>query len=338
MSFGEDAGRRLDLLEAVRARRSAGDFAGLRALLADLPRETLLGEPALGYWLAYALRRVGETRESLALAEELEEPCHRGADRELERRRLNLEAMALFDLGRVEEARVRWTDLLAGSAEAADHAMVAHAANNLGVVATLAGRSEEALAHHARALAAYERLGDDRGIALTHQNLGIAYRERGLPREAETHFRSASRIARPGADADIIARAAEERAVLFLMRGDGPLAEAAAERARRLMAGTADRAGVAECLRVVGLARIVAGRPEDASAPLTEALGIAREVGAALVQAETLEALALLDAERAEDLRDEAEQLFERLGARGWGRSIRARMTSLAGRAGEASE
>lgn len=336
MSFDEDAGRLLDLLEAVRRRRSAGDFAGVRALLSDLPEETLLGEPALGYWLAYALRRVGDTHAALALAEALDEPCRRGADRELERRRLNLEAMALFDLGRVEDARGRWADLLAASAEAEDHAMVAHAANNLGVVATLGGRSEEALAHHARALAAYERLGDDRGVALTHQNLGIAYRERGHPREAEAHFRSAGRIARPGADADIIARAAEERAVLFLMRGDGPLAEAAAERARRLMAGSADRAGVAECLRVIGLARIVADRADEARAPLAEALGIAREVGAALVQAETLEALALVDADRAVELRAQADALFERLGARGWGRSVRGQMTRLAERAREA--
>ncbi|MEN8376193.1 MAG: tetratricopeptide repeat protein [Gemmatimonadota bacterium] len=329
MSNDAEAVRRLDLLDAVNRRRAAGDYAGIRVLLEDDSPETLLGEAALGYWLAYARRRLGETEAALELAEALEEPCLRDADRQLHRKRTNLEAMALFDLGRVDDASERWSDLLGLATAAGDNPMVAHAANNLGVVATLRGQADESLAHHARALAAYERLADGRGIALTHQNLGIAYRERGLPREAEAHFRAAARAATPGSDEDVLARAQEERAVLFLMRGDPSLAEATAERARHRLAKVADRAGVAECLRVIGLARLVAGRRRDAQSPLREALRLAQEVGAALLEAETLEALAAVEPNEAEALHARADEIFGGLGAQGWGASVRERVAGF---------
>lgn len=320
----------LALTREAQRLHEAGDFAGVRELLANRGEERLVAEPALGYWLAYALRRLGEPRGALGLARALEEPCRRGADRGLARSRLNLEAMALFDLGRVEEAGRHWASLLAAATDASDHPMVAHAANNLGVVATLAGRSDEALSHYARALMAYERLGDERGIALTHQNLGIAYRERGRADDADEHFRTAARNARPGLDEDIAARAMEERALLTVLRGDGALGEAKALRARELMKEIGDRAGEGECLRVIGLSRIARGDGSGAREPLQSALAIARDVGAALLEAETLEALALLDDGPGSTLGAEAQALFARLGAPGWGRSVRRAMERIA--------
>ncbi|HSM35042.1 MAG TPA: tetratricopeptide repeat protein [Longimicrobiales bacterium] len=333
MAPGDDTARR-ELVEAVAKCRHVGDFEGIRTLVASQPATLLHDEPGLGFELAYALRRLGEVERALALARDLAEPCRGAGDPPLSMRRANLEAMALFDLGRVAEANELWKDVLAQALALDEHSMVAHAANNLGVVATLSDRSEEALAHHARALAAYERLGEARGIALTHQNLGIAYRERGLLREADEHFRAATRGARPGVDEDVIARAAEERAVLFLLRGDGALAEATAERARARMARVGDLAGVAECLRVIGLGRLVDGRRAEAREPMEEALRLAREVGSALLEAETLEAIAVLEPERADALRSEAEALFSRLGAPAWGASVRRRMAQLAQPAG----
>jgi tetratricopeptide (TPR) repeat protein len=329
MTSRGDAPDLLALIEAVKRLRDAGDFGGVRSRLAVESSDLLRSEPALGYELAYAMRRLGDVEAAVALARDLAEPCRRSGDPSLGRRRANLEAMALFDLGRVDEARDLWLDVLSEAVAEDEHAMVAHAANNLGVVATLAGRSEEALAHYARALAAYERLGDPRGIALTHQNLGIAYRERDHLREADAHFRAAAKAARPGVDDDIIARAGAERAIVFLLRGDAALAEATAERERARLARAGDLAGEAECLRVIGLARLVDRRPGDARRPLEEALQGSKQVGAALLEAETLEALALIDAKERPRLREESEALFERLGAPGWGASVRRRMERL---------
>ena len=324
-----------ELLAQARSLEEARDYAGIVALL-EPPGDTHLAEPELGYRLAYAWRRVGRSRDALALAEALEAPVRRRAEAPLARRRVSLEAMLRYDVGDVSRAEQLWERLAAESTEAADHFLAAAAFNNLGVVRTLQDRPEEALASYNRALLASRRLGDRRGLAQAHQNLAILYREKGLGSQADSHFRQAIGHARASGSEDVLGRAEEERALLFLDGDDEPMARLAAGRALERLGGIGDVGGAGEARRVLGIAALRRGDRAAARRFFREALDDAAGSGSALLRAETLEALALLEAvesggDRAEGHRREASDIFEAMGAAAWGRRIRSRTAALAG-------
>ena len=323
------------LLTRARALEETGDFRGLVELLERLDPGPLLDEPELRYRLAYGLRRVGRSRPALDLVVALEPSVQRRGDDRLVRRRLSLEAMLRYDLGEVAAAEALWERLAATSAEAGDHTLAAAASNNLGVVRTLQDRTQEALTAYNRALLASRRLGDRRGIAQAHQNLAILYRELELGRESAAHFRDAHAHARAAGSEDIMGRADEERALLFLAEGDEPLACVSAQRALERLAAIDDATGMGEALRVLGIAALRRRDAERARADLAQAHGRGVDTGNVLLQAETLEALAVLELlegreAQAASRRAEASTLFEAMGATAWGRRIRARTVQLA--------
>ncbi|MGH7477036.1 MAG: tetratricopeptide repeat protein [Longimicrobiales bacterium] len=328
------AERRTELLARARALERGRDHAGIAALLGDVDPAELVGEPELGFLLATAWRRTGQPGRALELTRQLAVSCaRRGRDR-LWRARLNLEAALQFDRGDTAAAESLWRTVADEALSAADDELLANAHNNLGVVFTLQGRHDEALAAYGRALAACQRRGDRGGMARAHQNLAISYRELGFLRDADTHFTAAREHAHADGSEDLVGRAEEERAILFLLAGDERLAAAAAERALVRFQRIGDTVGMGEALRVLGLADLAAQRPQDARSHLDAALAAAREGGAALLEAETLEALAAADEAlgggNADALRTEARTLFARMGADGWGRQIRARTRALA--------
>lgn len=328
-----------DLLLRARALAESRDYAGVAALLGGVEEAALVGEPEVGYHLAYAWRRLGRTGDALRLTEALDVPIRRRAEDRLVRRHISLEAMLRYDIGQVARAERLWEEQAEVAAAAGDYVLLAAAQNNLGVVRTLQDRTEEALASYTRALLASRRLGDRRGLAQAHQNLAILFRERGLPRESDTHFRQAIEHARASGSEDVLGRAEEERALLFLDTGDEPLATVSARRALDRLGRIGDGAGEGEALRVLGIAAL---RRDDRAAARAH-LGAARERAmastGALLMAETLEALAVLElmegrGDEADRLRGEASARFERVGAPAWGRRIRARTAELAARDG----
>ena len=325
-----------ELLTRARALEEAGDHAGVVALLEGVTRSVLVGEPELGYRLAYAWRRTGRAREALELVLALDVPVRRRGDGSLARRRLSLEAMVRYDLGEVGAAEGLWERLATEAAEGEDHLLAAAASNNLGVVRTLQDRTEDALASYNRALLASRRLGDRRGLAQAHQNLAILFREKELRREAGSHFRQAADHARASRSEDVLGRVEEERALLLLDEGDEPMATATAGRALARLDAIGDAAGAGEALRVLGIA---AARRRDLPAArdlLETALERGRKSASALLQAETLEALAVLDAaegrgEEAAARSKQAAELFDGMGAGPWGRRMRSRTAALTG-------
>lgn len=332
MSLSAD--ERIERLQQARALDAGRDYAAVVQLLGELPRADLTAEPELGYLLAYARRRLGQSREALGLTVGLARPCRRRGRDRLWRRRLNLEGMLRFDLGQLARARLRWAELAAAAAEADDDSLVATGNNNLGIIATLQGRQDEALACYGRALAAYQRLGDRRGLAQAHQNLAISYRELGFRREAESHFREADSHARADGSEDVVGRTEQERAVDLLFAGDPELAEATAARALERFERIEDRAGAADAQRVLGVVALRRGHHDEARDRLDAALKGAHAAGAALTEAETLEALALLaiaegDEDAADTLRHRADTVFQAMGAQSWGHQIRARLIVL---------
>lgn len=321
---------RTDLLRRARALHEGHDDAGVVALLDGRDEASLVGEPELGFLLATSLRRTGAGDRALALTQALAPAlARRGRDR-LALLRLNLEAALHFDRGVLSAAEQGWRLLVAGASEAADDELLARANNNLGIVYTLQSRLDEALVSYNRALAAHQRRGDRAGMAQAHANLAIAYRELGFHLDADSHFIAAIEHARAAGVEAVVGRAEEERALVFLLNGDAPLAEATAARALARFRRIGDRAGAGESLRVLGLVALADDRVAEARARLDEALTVARELGAALLEAETLEARAVVTPDPAEP-RARAETLFAAMGAEAWGRQVRARVVALSG-------
>jgi tetratricopeptide (TPR) repeat protein len=326
MSAGTDA---QELLTHARALEADGSYAEIVRLLEDVRRDLLLAEPELGYRLAYAWRRTGVPAAALRLCEELDVPVRRSAAEWLIRRRLNLEAMLRFDQGDVTAAAELWSSVVEHASAARDQALLSAAHNNLGIVHTLQDRVEEAVAAYNRALLAGRQSGDRRAAAQAHQNLAIIFREMGRAHDADVHFTHASDMARAGASDDVRGRVDEERALLLLDVGDVRLAEATARRAQRILADISDVSGEAEAQRVLGIIALRQRSNGRARQHLTHALAVAERVHNALLEAETLEALALLEAREHDSVaarryEEQAAALFAAMHAEPWGRRIRA--------------
>jgi tetratricopeptide (TPR) repeat protein len=332
----EAAGQdRTALLARARELLAANDAPGVVAILSALPDTELVAEPELGYLLANALRRTGKSGRAVHLVRALAGPCERRGHDRLWRERLNLEAAIAFDAGALDTALAAWADVVDVSTAADDADLIRRAHNNLGVVHTLLGQWDSALAHYGRALAVARRLGDARGMAEAHQNLAMAYRELDFVREADAHFRSAIELGRSTGSDDIVGRAESERALAFLFAGDPKRARASAERALDRFRRSREPLGEGEAERVLGVIALRERHVDEARTHLDRALRCAQQIGAALLEAETLEAFAALagrtaDTVAAAEFATLADQLFDKMRATAWGRQIRRRMRELA--------
>lgn len=316
------------VLDRARALEAGRDFGGLATLLDRFPLPELLAEPELAYLLADARRRAGDRRGGLELARALEPVCRDRGNDHLSRKRCNLEAICLFELGDVAGAEAEWNRLLDASVLATDYPLLVRASQNLGIVFTVTGRREEAVLTHERAIAAHERLADARGLAQAHNNLAIAYRDMGVFPEADRAFRRALAYAQSDRSDDELGRIEQEWALLQAARGDVAVAEVTAMRALGRFRLLGQAVGVADTLRVLGVIALWDGRTLEARTRLQQALLRAQELGARLLEAEALEALAcvaLLEGDPSGFRRHEAlaDSIFEEISAVAWGRRVR---------------
>lgn len=329
-------GAALSLEARARELHEERDPAALALLLGGTDRAVLNASPSLAFWLADAWRRLGRGADAVALLTDATPAFARQGNDTLHRHRLNLEGMLRFDAGEVAAAESSWRALLAAASEARDDDFVARANNNLGVIYTLHGRWQEAIACYERAMVAYRSIGRRRGLAQAHQNLGITYRELDFAPKADHHFVQAIRYASVDASEDEIARAEQERALLiYVSQRDAELARATAQRALTRFEQLGERGATADTLRVLGIIEIGEGQLERATRLLNSALERARDARLPLVEAETLEALAVVvqqrrDVQLAAALRQDAEHLFGRIGASAWGRRTRSRVARIA--------
>jgi tetratricopeptide (TPR) repeat protein len=326
------------LSDQLRALHEARDAAALVRLLEPVARADITSQPRIAFYLADSWRRVGRRQEALDLLVEAAPAFDRRGNDALHRLRLNLVGMICFDIGRIADAEHAWRTLLEDASDAGDGEHVARANQNLGAIYTLHVRTEEAIASYERAMAAYRMLGHRRGLAQCHHNLGLTYRELHFGPKADHHFLQAIRYAIAGDSEDEIARAEQERALLiYLERNDAPLARITVRRALDRFTAMAESAGIGEALRVLGLIELGEGLDEASRGHFRLALRQADATNNRLLEAETLEAVAVLeerdgDTETAHDLRNRAADLFAALGAPEWGRRERERVRRVAAR------
>jgi tetratricopeptide (TPR) repeat protein len=307
-----------DPVPAARAAAQRGEWIEVRALLEPWPPAADHSEGST--LLAEAYLRLGLPDRARAWLERVIPTLERRADRAPLRRCVNMLGIATTELGELDSADAAYHRAL-GLAEAdGDDLLLARATNNLGVLANVRGDRERALGNYQLAVPAYQRLGNAVGIAECYHNMAITFRDVSDLELAEEYAQRAIEFARSAANERLAALARLGRAEIILRRGDSALAGESARRVADDFVRLSDPIREADARRLCGLSRLAEG---DAPAAITEierAVAIAREHGGALVEAESLRALAEAragtgDVSAAREAADAAITLFRRLQA-----------------------
>ena len=305
------------LLADLRERAGRRDWSGVRTLAAGAGTEFTI---EFGLIVSEADLRQGDTISAKARLLRVVQLAERRHDAAALTKAVNMLGGAWFeqgDLGAAESAFERATteaDLIQ------DHLTRARATNNLGLIANVRGRHEEALALYRVALPAYQRLGHAAGMGETSHNLAITLRDLGQLDEADRYERRAIEFATEGHNIRLTAMARAGRADISLRRGEAAVAAADARRAVVEYREMGDAMGEADALRTLGLACLALEDRAQAETAISNALELATQSGATLIQAECLAARARLAV--AVGTRDLAHSaylqaigLFESLGA-----------------------
>jgi tetratricopeptide (TPR) repeat protein len=209
-------------------------------------------------------------------------------DRIAERALWNQLGVACFELGILDEAEDAFLHALDLGRRDGDDLLVARASNNIGMIANIRGQRDLAVGHYQLAIPAYQRLGHVRGLAETYHNLALTAREQALLDVSDDYERRAIEFAEQARVDRLQVMGEIGLAEICMLRGDAALAEKrslhAANRCRELH----DAVNEADALRIAGAARLATGRSLGAGRPLDRAVSLAREHGAALIEAESL--------------------------------------------------
>lgn len=318
------------LVDRARALYDQRLYAELAELLAPVRDQLAEASPYAAFYLADAWRRLGKQPAALELVSSCAAASKRSGIPRLELDRLNLEGMLRFETGDIAGAEQSWRALLARAGQEKSDDFTARANNNLGIIFTLQARAPEAVMSYQRALSAYQLLGSSRGLAQSHQNLAITFRELEQYDDADNHFEQAIRHAQSSHSDDEVARAEQERALLFYLRArDASLARVTVRRAIGRFTSLNDPVGVSDSRRVLAMIELGEGDTATARTHGEEALQQARAVGHVLLEAELLAVLAAIarkqaDLARAGELEIQAARTFDKLHASAWGERVRA--------------
>jgi tetratricopeptide (TPR) repeat protein len=275
------------LTSTARAHAAAGAWAELCALLRASPDETK-ASPELTNLYAESLLRTGDLATASRVVDDALLNLRRHGDRPALRRAVNLAGAAYFELGQFDDAEAAFEHAVELAGYDGDDLLMARAANNLALIATIRRRYEDALGRYRMAIPAYQRLGNVLGLAESYHNMAIAYRDQHALDLADEHERRAIEFARQAGNARAAASAMVGRAEIALRRGDCPVAERTAAHAANEFQAMSDPARRADALRVCGAARATLGKTTEAAASIDEAMALARGCGAASIEAECL--------------------------------------------------
>jgi tetratricopeptide (TPR) repeat protein len=274
--------------------RKEGRWGEIRDRAVSLDDSVLTADPKVAYLVAEALFYSGQMDRALHLVLAAEVEFRARHDRGGLLPALNLAGAVQFELGDLQGAEERFSDLLEIARESGDDEMTGRATNNLGAIASLKGDAPQALSLFLLSIPLYQKVGFLRGLALTEHNLGIVNRDLGYWREAERHYRSAQRRARQLGDERVAAMARAGRAEVSHLRGDQALADVEARQALETFTELGDELGRAEALKLLGSIAAASAKGESATRCFDEALKLARDNSNPLLEAEVLEERASL--------------------------------------------
>jgi tetratricopeptide (TPR) repeat protein len=278
------------------------------------------GSPGLITLYTESLLRTGDPRSARRWLGAHHDTLVRSGDRTSMRKAANLLGAASFELGDIDAASQAFERARDLARIDGDDLLVARATNNLAVIATLRGRHADALGLYASAIPAYQRLGRADGLAESHHNMAIVLRKLQRLDEADEQERRAADFARRVGNDLLVALTLVGRSEISLLRGDAPLAEAAALRAATDLGAVPDHAREADAIRLAGAARFAQGKLAGARDALDCAVALAERHGSALIEGESRwvraqVSLALGDSHAAREDAERAAALFAQLEA-----------------------
>ncbi len=284
-SSGEVAALKAEL-ERLEAQRSWG---AIRDRVAFLDDSNIAADPKVAFLVAEALVHLGDMERALSLALAAEAEFRSRHDAVNLMAALNLVGAVAFELGDLQGAEERFSDLLELARERGDEEMSGRATNNLGAIASLRGEHERALSLFRLSLPAYQKVGFLVGLAQTAHNLGIVHRDLGRWPEADRSYQIALRRARQLGDERLTAMARVGRAEVSHRRGDDAYAGAEAKHALQTFVRIGDELGRADALRLLASVAAAQASWESANRNYDEALDLARTYANPLLEAEILE-------------------------------------------------
>jgi len=305
-------------LTTARAAAQGGEWARVRELFDGQPVARELSDAAL--LLAEASLRLGLPERARLWLGEVIPVFETRRDRAALRRGVNMLGAACWELGELDDAESAWDRAILLAQADGDTLLLANATNNLGALANLRGRRENALGMYHLAIPAYQRLGHAVGIAQCYHNIAITYRDARDFAQADEYEQRAIEFAHGAGSERLVALARLGRAEITFRRGDTQLAGASARRVAEDFARLTDPIREGDARRLSGLAHLADGRPDMARREIAQALELARQHQGALVEAESLRALAELesslgDLPAARGAAEEAIAIWERLGS-----------------------
>lgn len=305
-------------LVSARAAAQGGEWSRVRELLDGQPVARQESEAAL--LLAEATLRLGLPERARAWLGDAIPLFETRGDRAALRRGVNMLGAACWELGELDDAESAWDRAILLAQADGDTLLLARATNNLGALANLRGRRENALGMYHLAIPAYQRLGHAVGIAECYHNMAITYRDVRDFAQADEYEQRAIEFAHGAGSERLVALARLGRAEITFRRGDTQLAGASARRVAEDFARLTDPIREGDARRLSGLSHLADGRYDAARQEIALALELAREHQGALVEAESLRALAELestlgDVAGARIAAQSAIAIWERLGS-----------------------
>jgi tetratricopeptide (TPR) repeat protein len=315
-----------ELLEEAEGLSARHAFIELESLLQEASDAELERAPELLHLLANANWRLGRANRALELVRKMELRFSTLGNSQLYRRHRILHGVLMLELGDMRAAEEHFAEVAWLAHDVGDSFGLGVATMNQGVAADIRCEWDSALTAYQRAIAAFERNGNLSWVPRCQHNMGMTYRQIGQLAKAYSSFDQAiSGLVAHGTSGEILCSKGE-RALLLEMSGDHLFAKKIAVSGLRQANIIGDSRSIGELLRVNGILLRAEKNLKDARRFLRQSRRLAHQNGAKLLEAESLEELAICEAEsgnyeRAAATMSKAASAFEAMGA-----DVRAKM------------
>ena len=185
----------------------------------------------------------------------------------------------LQDKGQYDKALALYKESLQIQRDLGDESNQAVCLNNIGGVYLAQGKSDDALTYYQQALQLREKLGAPADIAETLHNLGEGYARTAQFDSAMTNYMRALGLERKAGDSHGAALESYGTGMVFFYQGRYGAAVSSIQEAVNGFTALKDRSGsMAQIQNGYARALVMAGRGGEASKPLEDAEGLAREL------------------------------------------------------------